>query len=570
MATYFVDDYGAVRGPYTVAEWLTGGLYDQGYADLAAIQVDHPRALELATTIDQVAFEEAVDDAIANTDAAPIVRWGSGTYYWHRQTSWISVNYDSDWTFYGEGIGTTTLTRMDNVVQAGVEGSGKMIDIRPGSSATCSFEVYGFTHEGNSSGNALNDPEGNPFEFQQSAFWRQRPEGSAYTTLFYVHDIEINDRIGPGIQQTANAVTGPNQGEFRVRDVTAERTVRRRGCLEWLQGTELVDIRDCDVVRIETEQIGGSLTNQVARIYDCTTKILDLGGPTSPTAGNEDTSLAVDVQRVTSNHWRYLYAGGTFTDCDLGVLDINSTRNVQPTTWTRCTMLARVESGVVTKPLGDQRGSDLRTMSTEYIDCTFGYGDLSALEPGAAETELTIPTGPFTGSLFDAGSILVGITTKTDKWTTKMTRCEFLPGAEYGLTISRNGWHETTDCIINGTVAAVRISHGGTDRSAGWVSTNDQFYAPLAYEVPNYGADGDQKTQVELNHNDWQSHWLVDEGTAEEATRIVWTKTRNVRIGRDLDPSVHVMEVNETAQLDTRVPSTWTYDDAATNRWSKQ
>src|SRR5918996_1468024 len=58
-----IRDFGALGdgSGATIAEWLTGGGHDRGYADLAAIQSDFPEATTLEATIDSVAMLRAIN-----------------------------------------------------------------------------------------------------------------------------------------------------------------------------------------------------------------------------------------------------------------------------------------------------------------------------------------------------------------------------------------------------------------------------------------------------------------------------------------------------------------------------
>ena len=91
-----VRDFGALGDGSgdTIAEWLTDGNYDRGYANLAAIQVDYPEANDLANTIDQVAHWRAFQHAVANSRT---VWTPDGEYIFARHLFQLGIDNDFAW-----------------------------------------------------------------------------------------------------------------------------------------------------------------------------------------------------------------------------------------------------------------------------------------------------------------------------------------------------------------------------------------------------------------------------------------------------------------------------------------
>ena len=60
------QEFGAIGDnlEHPVSDWLTGGTYDRGYADLAAIQADYPHVVALTDQIDWAAIQKACDAAL--------------------------------------------------------------------------------------------------------------------------------------------------------------------------------------------------------------------------------------------------------------------------------------------------------------------------------------------------------------------------------------------------------------------------------------------------------------------------------------------------------------------------
>jgi hypothetical protein len=119
LAVESVADYGAVGDGTSnpVSEWLTGGARDQGYANLAAIQVDYPHVTGLTDEIDWVAAQAAHNALPTNGGRIGIP---PGTYVWNKTLTLSKTGV----TFQGAGWGNTSSTNGSTRISVSAAVSG--------------------------------------------------------------------------------------------------------------------------------------------------------------------------------------------------------------------------------------------------------------------------------------------------------------------------------------------------------------------------------------------------------------------------------------------------------------
>lgn len=100
---YSITQYGAVGDGtlHEVREWLTGGALDRGYADLAAIQADYPKADTLDYSIDEAAWDMAMEmvpehQTLLVPNGVYVKDGGNGgSSSWDVQRNHITIQFES-------------------------------------------------------------------------------------------------------------------------------------------------------------------------------------------------------------------------------------------------------------------------------------------------------------------------------------------------------------------------------------------------------------------------------------------------------------------------------------------
>ena len=544
MTTWAVDDYGALADGTgdTVAEWLVGGKYDRGYADLSAIQVDHARATSLDVTIDQVAVLEAFDAATAAADTDMTLSFGAGVYVMFRMAITADQIFLAEGTsiaIVGAGRTSTTIKRADGALDPLVGSTQPMMQIRS-NVPVGTVTVRDLTLDGNATNNPLSG--GDDYEFQHSAGLRIAASNGSSWGAITVTDVGSTDPAADGIAFVINTAT-----EFLCPLVSVTRFVganrnRTRADLQFYPGIADVQVADCAFTALEWE-FQGSVTNHcTATITDCTADLMDIAGVTAD-------SLRVALVRCTNLRTLMWHVGIDATDCDLGIISDNGgIRDTDACTFTRCTLYSRVTAGVI-QPISVTR-EDARDTDLLFVECSFLASDVPTL-----------------GTLFAAATVGGAV---TDAHRQRFVACTFDPRADYAISVNRNGRTQTEGCAFTATGAGVFIGHGSGPYSAEWTSINDSFaQCPPggAYLLGSYHADGDQLTTITIT-GQWQNAWVPSESV--DSVRLVWNKSRTFVSPDSLDGVDGSVAAGETSVLGDEWPAVWAFDSAANNRWVYQ
>jgi hypothetical protein len=268
-----ITDFGALGdgSGATIADWLTGGAHERGYADLAAIQRDFPEAASLEATIDSVAMLRAINLGL---EEGRDVLIPNGTFVIDPAAHPLNVTLSGGGSLTITGVGRNSVIRRKD--GSTTSNFARLLEVATGPGGFDYLEICNLTIDSNARNNPT--PAGDEWAFEHAADIFLNASASQPIGCVRFGNLYLLDAMADHLSVGNEEGQGTTVGCAIFEQIIARRRTRPRADIIVYNGCELTLMSNLDVQQIEVEFNKPPLQKVHIYAQNVRTKMLDLAG----------------------------------------------------------------------------------------------------------------------------------------------------------------------------------------------------------------------------------------------------------------------------------------------------